>query len=70
MLAVIAGSPVATSAGNEIRLPPPAIALTSPAASPVPAISVMDSTSNYIEPYLLNACLPAAELFLDRIQGG
>jgi hypothetical protein len=67
ILAVTAGSPAATSAGNEIRLPPPAIALTSPAASPVPAISVTDPTSKLcIEPSLLDACLPVAELFLDR----
>src|SRR5438876_12437072 len=69
IFAVTAGSPAATSAGNEIRLPPPAIALTSPAASPVPAISVTDATSKLcIEPYLLDACLPTAELFLDRFQ--
>src|SRR5438552_1797585 len=69
ILAVTAGSPAATSAGNEIRLPPPAMALTSPAASPVPAISVTDATSKLcIEPYLLDVCLPSAELFLDRFQ--
>jgi len=69
IFAVTAGSPAATSAGNEIKLPPPAIALTSPAASPVPAISVTDATSKLcIELYLLDACLPAAELFVDRFQ--
>jgi AraC-like DNA-binding protein len=35
--ATTAGSPVATRAGNVIRLPPPAIALTAPAASAAPA---------------------------------
>jgi hypothetical protein len=48
MLAVTGDSPTATSVGNVIRLPPPAIALTAPAASAAPATAARDDGSALI----------------------
>jgi len=48
MLAVTGDSPTATSVGNVIRLPPPAIALTAPAANAAPATAAREEGSGVI----------------------